>query len=213
MKVGHFSDLHGNGSVLKALPVLPDIWVSTGDFFPNKTRGHTEIEPSFQREWFELNKKSIIETLGGKPIVSIDGNHDFVSLVDLLQEEDYPAFQANSKEIVMLNGTRFAGFREIPFIVGQWKGEVWESELRELSYKCLSLNPDILLTHTPPANICSEHYGSNALLAALQYGKHNIKFHLFGHDHDGVGVVEEMGIFFSNAATTFRLIETSTTGS
>ena len=35
MLIGHFSDLHGNLTALFNSPIQPDVWVDTGDFFPD----------------------------------------------------------------------------------------------------------------------------------------------------------------------------------
>ena len=57
MKILHSSDLHGSyKELLMALEGDFDVWVDTGDFFPNKTRGDRNIETSFQNKWFSWNK-------------------------------------------------------------------------------------------------------------------------------------------------------------
>lgn len=55
MIIGHFSDLHGHlnwlDPVLQARG-LPDVFVCSGDFFPNQTRGIVGAEVRYQTRWF-----------------------------------------------------------------------------------------------------------------------------------------------------------------
>ena len=66
IRIGHFSDLHGNFKRISTAEV-PDVWVNTGDFFPNMTRGDVAVEVSFQTAWFEANVDEIIAHLQGRP--------------------------------------------------------------------------------------------------------------------------------------------------
>lgn len=77
MKVAHFSDVHGHINALQAIPGDVVALVSTGDFFPNSTRGIREIEIPFQSEWFNRNKEEIFRLFRGLPVLCVDGNHDF----------------------------------------------------------------------------------------------------------------------------------------
>jgi Icc-related predicted phosphoesterase len=75
---------------------------------------------------------------------------------------------------------------------------------------------DILMTHGPPRGILdgvtrfnedlypsdeslfTKHLGCEALLEAL--GRVKPRFHVFGHIHEGYGIVEKNGTTFINAA-------------
>lgn len=202
MRIGHFSDLHGKMQPLLDSTEIPDMWVCTGDIFPNKSRGIIPIEVPFQTAWFHDKKESIINKLGGKPLLYVAGNHDYVDFATLLAEAGYPAQTVDSKGVV-IDGVRFAGFREIPYIQGEWFGETHSSDLAAIIVNLFDNPPDVLLTHAPPSGILDGEWrvGIPALTTVLTYSPHNIRAHLFGHAHipDG-GHVEEMGIQFYNSA-------------
>lgn len=140
MIVGHFSDLHGRPmSILHALNIrarvsqenpaktghgLPDVWIDSGDFFPNTTRGHVATERHFQTRWFEDFAGPLVQFLGGVPLLSTPGNHDYVNLADLLAARGYPAQslveEHGRPHLVELFGHRFVGLCQIPYIAGEW---------------------------------------------------------------------------------------------
>jgi hypothetical protein len=126
--------------------------ICTGDFFPNSTRGIREVEVEFQTAWFRDNQESIFRLFGGLPIVCVDGNHDFVSLGALLVEAGYPGLvvNVNPYETQDFLGFKVAGYREIPWIAGEWNGESYAPEMHGLADCALQSGCEILLTHTPP---------------------------------------------------------------
>lgn len=200
MRIGHFSDLHGKLAPLRDAEETPDVWVCSGDFFPNKTRGIRSIEQEFQKNWFAA--QDLPALLKGKPLLFVGGNHDYVSLADLLAEVGYPA-QNITREGIVVGGMRFAGFREIPYIAGEWNGETHRNDLSAIAVDLFNNPPDILVTHAPPAGILDNGHtpGIEALTSLLTYSDHNVRVHLFGHIHeDGGRNVEEMGIRFYNSA-------------
>jgi len=207
MRLGHFSDLHGNISHIEG---SPEVWVCSGDFFPNETRGIVAEETVTQTAWFNAIVDELIARLGGKPVIWVGGNHDFVNLAKLLTERGYPAFDA-TEGMVEFGGHRFAGFREVPFMAGEWAGET--HDLNPMVDRAFEMNPTILVTHAPPAGIldndngCGHGCGVRPLATALAYRPHNIVAHLFGHIHADNGHIEEMGIRFFNGAGTCRIIE------
>jgi Icc-related predicted phosphoesterase len=208
MKVAHFSDVHGQLDNL-SFPLDVQGLVCTGDFFPNSTRGIRQVEVDFQTTWFERNQEKIFRVFGGLPIVCVDGNHDFVSLGAFLLRAGYPGLvvNVNPYEAQDFLGLKVAGYREIPWIAGEWNGETYAPELHGLADCALQTGCEILLTHTPPKGILSGDYGCSSLSNLLAYSQHNVRFHFFGHCHDGHGTVENMGIQFSNAATAINLID------
>lgn len=209
MKVAHFSDVHGHISSLAQIPGDVEALISTGDFFPNSTRGIREVEVPFQTEWFKINQEEIFRVLGGRPIACVDGNHDYVSLGTLLVEAGYPGIvvPVNPDSVQDFLGFKVAGFREIPYIAGEWNGETFGPEIHGLCDTVLQTECEILLTHTPPKGILSGDYGCSSLSNLLAYSHHNVRYHLFGHCHTDHGTMEDMGIFFSNAATSINVID------
>lgn len=212
MRIGHFSDLHGDVARIDA-SARPDLWVCTGDFFPNMTRGDRSVEVPYQEAWFTLVWNKLIERLGGMPLIWVGGNHDYVSLAQLLQEHGYegPVWDATEAP-VEFEGQVFFGYREIPWIEGEWNGETMD--LRPMVRRVIEVSPTILLTHAPPCNVLDDlahrgrGIGASALTTALCYQPHRITHHLFGHVHQHGGKnVEEMGIQFYNGALGCRIIE------
>lgn len=205
--IGHFSDLHGHIGCING---SPDVWVCTGDFFPNETRGDVEIEVPFQTAWFESNADEIIRRLNGKPLIWVGGNHDFVNLASLLRARGVVAWDATEAP-VDFGGQVFAGFREIPWIEGEWAGEA--HDIAPMVERAFGHDPTILVTHCPPSSILDDDngaghgLGSSPLATALTWRPHRIHTHLFGHIHaQGGKDVEEMGIRFFNGACSVRLI-------
>ncbi len=89
LRILHTSDLHARTSfLLDAMrTTVWDVWVDTGDFFPNRTAGNRQIEPAFQTRWAEwpaLGPK-LVEILRGRPLLSVAGNHDYISLARVVQ--------------------------------------------------------------------------------------------------------------------------------
>lgn len=208
MKIAHFSDVHGFIKNLQ-IPSDVDALVCTGDFFPNSTRGIRSVEEIYQKGWFKQNVTEIFRIFAGHPIVCVDGNHDFVSLGALLLEAGYPGLvvNVNPYEAQEFLGFKVAGYREIPWIAGEWNGETYAPEMHGLADCALQTGCEILLTHTPPKGILSGDYGCPALSSLLTYSQHNVRAHFFGHCHYEHGILDDMGIRFSNAATSMNIIE------
>jgi Icc-related predicted phosphoesterase len=186
-----------------------DVWIDTGDFFPNETRGGVG-EISYQRNHLidTDTARYLTKWLDGRPLISIPGNHDYANLAVILD-----VFGALTHRVtedgVMVGGLKFSGFREVPWLMGEWNGECYSFE--EIVAKTIASNPDILVTHAPPSGILDECPdksvgGVSALTTALTYQPHNIKAHFFGHIHEfGGQSVEEMGVRFINGATKVTL--------
>lgn len=214
MKIAHYSDTHSNrGSITAVANVDCDVIVLTGDILANKGRVfspvtgtyriNAQIEAQYQRTWSRRAAKKWAVAFKGRPVVYVPGNHDFVGIESWLKhyghEEIYTL--SESRPFVDVLGKRFAGFREIPWIDGEWVGET--RDFHDRIAQTMAHQPDILVTHAPPAGILSgdDGYGIPGLVNALFYNEHRITHHLFGHEHScGGQVVTEGGITFSNAA-------------
>jgi Icc-related predicted phosphoesterase len=210
IKIAHFSDNHGGFGVMQMIRRMKDIdlIVCSGDFFPNGSRGEPDVEIPFQTKWFYNNLPQIKNVLGSEvPFLFVKGNHDFVDLAELLRDNGYINAHSITTEGVELFGKRFSGYGNIPLIQGEWNGESTATELAGLTFDTLESQPDILVVHAPPCGILDHAgYGNRALSSALAYNAHNITHAMFGHSHEGRGTTEEMGIFFSNAATTLNIL-------
>jgi Icc-related predicted phosphoesterase len=219
MIIAHASDLHGSYKKLTKVGDLDfDLWLITGDFFPNYGRGtktQGKIDPVyerlFQERWWSYKSQSIMDKLKGKPVIWIAGNHDFISLHQKLVEAKYCASSFDlSLGPVDFAEQRFSGYREIPFIAGEWPGESHDFSL--IVQKAMDADPTILVTHAPPAGIldaesCGEHCGVANQTSAMTYQNHRITHHFFGHVHHcGGQVKQEMNITFVNSAKTIQLI-------
>lgn len=212
LRIAHASDLHSNLLVLKGVDVNNiDAWILTGDFFPNLTRGNVETEINFQTDWFRKKRETIFRVLGNKPVINVDGNHDFVSLGQLLKEYAYAGevLQINEHEVVELQGLKFAGHGYIPWIEGEWRGELRTPEMLKVVNNLFdSHTADVLVTHAAPAGILAGHWGCSALSNRLFYGDHTFTHHFFGHVHQHIPQTQtEHGIQFFNSATGCQLVE------
>lgn len=208
MKIAHASDLHGAYETLDiAGEERPDLWVFTGDFFPNHTRGIAEIETPWQTRWFAWKAEEILSRLRGAPVLLVPGNHDYANLARLLRIVGVEAHEV-TPEGIDFRGVKFAGFGHIPFIAGEWNREATQPELHNLTHAALDSEPDVLLTHSPPQGILNGHYpGIGSITTALTYRPHRVRHHLFGHAHvDGGLSVEHMGVTFTNSATTLQWV-------
>lgn len=210
MKILHLSDTHGSGFWENPIQRDVEVVAHSGDLFPNRTRGFVEFETPYQREWLSRFAEPIQRWLDGRPLVYVPGNHDYYELADLM-----PAHRVSDNPIQVC-GKTWAGFREIPYIRGEWAGEVRSSDMREVieklfhSASLLDKTSDcILLCHSPPAGMFdspldkSIHYGIPLLANVLQYYAHPFKAVLFGHVHQqSYQQTQTNGIIFSNAADT-----------
>lgn len=214
MRLAHASDLHGRYKMLEDVEGEDfDAWCITGDFFPNKPRnlGSSEGEAAYQLHWWEHKAASILRRLGDKPVITVDGNHDFVSLGALLQRARPGMIHRIKPSGLDFMGVRFAGFPNIPYIAGYWNHESGKDVLSALCYEVFEEgDPEVLVTHCPPYGILDEiqGYGCTALTNNLTQRTHRVRAHLFGHCHvDGGKSIEHMGIKFFNGAEHVTVVE------
>ena len=223
MKILHTSDMHGE--ILKKFQEEKhlfknfDIWVDTGDWFVNfpiiqnnpffgwGRKIVPQIERESQKEWLKQNKilDQLVEQLDGRPFVSVQGNHDFISLADEINTFGYKNVYEVSPGGFSLFGKRWAGFPNIPYIGGEWNHETKNEEFDQLISQIDNSKPDILIMHAPCGNILDELYEENLGIGQmtnyLSYRKHNIKYVFHGHIHENGGKTsEQLGIKFFNGA-------------
>ena len=216
LTICHFSDLHGNVNKLFAVQNKhADVYVCTGDFFPNSDYApDAESERQFQMDWLyaDRRKGSVMERMvamfGDTPVICVSGNHDYIDLTPELRKHGVNAHHITDEGVTVC-GLTWAGFPEVPRIVGDWVGEALQSDLKKAVYLTMQSNPDVLVTHAPPAGIldddhgCGHGHGIEAITSALAYTEHQVKMHLFGHIHKCGGRTETlMGVQFCNGAGT-----------
>jgi len=215
MLIAHASDTHSRHDILLELQDFDglDLIILSGDMLPNAYLNQDESvdaqEIRYQTKWFRDVAPKWVAAARGVPFLCVAGNHDYIDIVPWLRHFGAEAYGITDKNpSVELLGKRFAGFRQINWIVGEWQGE--EHDLAPFVDKAFDCDPDILVTHAPPAGILDTvaGYGVRPLTAALQYRPHRITHHFFGHCHaDGGKVAEEMGIKFINGAGKLRIHE------
>lgn len=228
MRIAHASDTHDRPSIVKAVSdVECDVIVLSGDNLGNKGRVriplgwgydsgiatiHPYLERKYQESWFRKVAKRWAPAFRGRPVVYVPGNHDFIEIERWLKHYGHENIFTISAErpYVDIAGVRFAGFREIPWISGEWMAEVRGGDFTALIDRAFGCNPDILVTHAPPGGILDgpHGYGIPALASALFYREHKIKAHFFGHEHSCGGQTQtENGILFANGACHLKVHE------
>jgi Icc-related predicted phosphoesterase len=194
MIIDCISDLHGE---LPKLPKQGDLLIIAGDVFND---GSILDQLDFDR-W--------LSSLNYRKIVLIAGNHDNAMRDDGFENPDV--------EYLCDSGCEFEGFKI-------W-GSPWSLLFPGINPKCIAftgtreelkkhwdkipLDTDILVTHTPPYGILDkisngEHAGCIALAdKIITLGK--LKCHIFGHIHEGRGVIDHAsGFKFVNASLVDR---------
>lgn len=227
LSICHVSDNHS-----AFIPLSPgaEVIVHTGDLLPNASRGNRNIEPGFQERWVRNNIEKFKKWLDGRPFIYTAGNHDFLAnLVEILCEHGMEAYDINNRRLEF-RGFNFYGFPYINYICGEWNYELtspeMHSKIRELKDNLSGV--DILCAHSPPYNILDSTYvfmdseGNMDYSMGARYGNQHLadlitykwdeienppRYILVGHCHDSHFEEEKFGIYFSNAATTSRLIK------
>ena len=212
MRIAHASDLHSNLLPLKQVDTSTiDAFVLSGDMFPNASRGNIQTEINFQTDWFKKKRDTIFKALGDKPVINVDGNHDFVSLGELLKHYAYAGevFQINEHEVIEFNGFKFVGHGYIPWIEGEWRGELRAPEMMDIVDRVWDHGPaDVLVTHTAPAGILAGPWGCNVLANRLAYRDHVFTHHFFGHVHQHTPQEHTVnGTKFYNSATGCQIVD------
>ncbi|MFT5586603.1 MAG: Icc-related predicted phosphoesterase [Cognaticolwellia sp.] len=206
MRILHSSDLHGRYKLLLNGEQDFDLWLDTGDFMDNKGRKCStgfKIEPALERvyqakliRWKKLAQR-FAEWLDGRPAILVPGNHDFASFGRYLQALGCPNVHLIEPKGVEVLGLRWAGFREIPWMAGEWVGERKQEDFEDLVRETWAADPDVLVTHAPAfgrldLNSSRENEGIVSLGQALEEPG-GIRTHFHGHTHFSGGKVMEQG--------------------
>lgn len=219
--VAHASDTHDKPSLVRNIATSEaEVLILTGDCLNNLGRvprtGY-KINPTaerrYQESWYRKQAKKWAADLKGRPVICVRGNHDFIGYTRWLEYYGADVFEiTDSRPCVELLGRRWAGFRQVPYIEGEWAGETRQEDFPDIIKRVLDCDPHILVTHAPPAGILDGiSYGIRALNRALTYPdalwdvELSVKHHFFGHTHMHGGKSEErMGIRFHNGACHFK---------
>lgn len=210
LRVAHASDLHGDLDSLSEVFWPVDLWVLTGDVFPDAPFGDPDGRERHARNWFRRHENALRARFGRTPVLAVDGNHDFAPLAELLRAAGVDAHAVTPAGVTLL-GRRFAGFPNIPRMRGHWAHESTPEELARLVRRTWDAGADVLVTHCPPRGVLDlddGHLGNAPLAAALARGGHGVEHHLFGHVHGTAGQrAEAWGVRFYNGALGAALVE------
>lgn len=175
-----------------------------------------KFEFSSQLDWASKNPfRKLFDIPDKIPVVCVRGNHDFIPLSYWIGGNVWEASK-NPSEIHEVNGFRFAGFRGINAMEGEWKDEMTASELEDRA-SLIPKDIDFLISHAPPLGIADNFYdnrftgyGIGALARRMNQefysGSSRLKGHFFGHVHFKQ-LIKLGNIMYSNAATGFNEIE------
>jgi len=184
--VGHFSDLHGDWGPLYACKVRPDLWICSGDHLPNKTRGNIEVEVPYQTQYAISNLSWLKNIINDTPVLWCPGNHDFINLATVYK--DHMNIHDITTVPLQIGDRTFYGAREINYIAGEWAGET--DDFQPIVDRFLLHNPDVLITHAPPAGVLDrspysrQGYGVTKYASYFAYQDHKVKHWFFGHVHE-----------------------------
>lgn len=218
MRIVHFSDWHW--SFERSLPEA-DLYVCTGDMLDNYGIARPApgfpfglaIEPEYEASRQRADVEAFVRARGFRrllgspdaPVVCVRGNHDFMDLAPLFEGCNLVhEFIAN--EQIEVCGLRVTGHRGIPYIMGTWADETPRPDLLD-RFRAMP-RADLYLTHYAPAGILDERLGLDGVASALARRHTDDSFiHCFGHIHEAYGVAQFGSGVFSNAATTWHVIE------
>jgi Icc-related predicted phosphoesterase len=194
---------------------LPEQRQPRGFFVGRKVDRDTEKE--MQLRWLERTG-GLRQFLGNwsAPVVIVRGNHDFCDMGHAF-DKDFWEVTEDPTRTTDVYGWRIGGCRGITPIDGEWSDETPDPDFYERIDR-VPRDLDMLVTHSPPLGILDGvpyfdqcHYGSSAVLryvhARMYEEGSRLRAHLFGHMHDASGKREEGNVLFSNAATTFNVLE------
>ena len=215
MRIVHFSDWHWEFSKLPEA----DLYVCSGDMYPDCPSidkfGQRQKRIERIKQFSHANKLAanggFKQYLGSPdaPVICVRGNHDYADLAPLFEGCNL-VHEFIVNEVVEVAGLRVTGHRGIPHIYGGFADEMGRAELLDLA-RSMDDSCDLYLTHYPPAGVLDNEYGLGGILSWMEYKtkKSNV-LHCMGHIHEEGGQTLQHGhVLFSNAATTYNLLEGS----
>lgn len=192
MIIDCISDLHGFRPKLEG----GDLLIVAGDLTARDTkREYTEFS-----EWF-------LEQPYRKKIL-VAGNHD-----GCIESGNY-YFNHDWLGYLQDSGTEFEGFKiwgapwTPPFC--NWHFMLPAEEIKK-KWELIPIDTDILVTHGPPYGVLDQvtissrgdrfkHAGCKELMRQVVGGRLNLKLHVFGHIHEGVGTIPIQETIYVNAS-------------
>ena len=175
IKVLHLSDTHAGHFWKYPIPSDVDVVCHTGDLFPDAFL--KEMSIATQTAWIKNYIDEINIWIGSRPLLYVQGNHDFVHLKDFVK-----SIELSSTPISLL-GEQWCGLAEVPWINGRWNNEADLATMAAAVDRVISAPGTILLSHTPPASILAQEWGCQSLTSQLFYRENQYKAVLFGHVH------------------------------
>lgn len=188
MKIVAFSDCHWLYKQIKDFPEA-DLCIFAGDWCGS---GESLFETACFANWFG--------NLPYKYKVAIPGNHDIFCENNIAYTKTL--FKENGiilliDEEITIENLKIYGTPWCPFF-NNWAFMKPDKDLKPI-FKAIPNNLDILITHTPPRDICDpEGYGSEELRKAIVDKKP--KIHICGHAHEGYGYHETINTRHYNVA-------------
>jgi Icc-related predicted phosphoesterase len=181
MRLLIFSDIHGDKAALERLMEMEaDYYFAAGDL-ANWGRGLELLAPVLQKR--------------ADRMYVMPGNHE--SETDIARFCEQYGFRNFHGQTIELAGHTIAGLgysNPTPF---NTPGEYTEQELAVRLEKFASLDPLVLICHTPPKNTQldrageGQHYGSTAVREFIE--KHQPAYFYCGHIHEAAGKQEAFG--------------------
>lgn len=225
MIICHSSDSHGVTKRIFSRMLDADLYVNTGDFFPNACEDNSldrvidpVIEAEFQQEWLlkDTGKGSplvrLMDWYAGRPFIFVPGNHDYIDLAEQMRLAGYGNAYTICVDGIELLGLRFAGFGEVEYSTGEWNNEVSTDVLRALTQRTSEAKPSVLFTHAPPGSILDmatngARFGNPHITSWFNYGDWTVKLHMFGHIHRGQAMMKINGTWFVNGACATKYFD------
>lgn len=194
MKLVCISDTHGMHDRIKSMP-KGDILCFAGDF----TNIGSKTDIIRFGEWLSRQKY--------KYKIICAGNHDWGIFWKRQKAQEWLTQKDNSifylqDETITINGINFYVSPFTPTFC-DWAFMLDRGLPLQKKWAQIPKDTDVLITHGPPKGILDPDINGNSvgdldLLARVRML--NLKAHIFGHLHEGYGVLNSMGTKFINAS-------------
>lgn len=193
-KIVAISDTHNLHRYIENIPD-GDVLIHSGD----STMGGSPGEIQGFVNWFKDQPH--------KHKVMVPGNHDLgfegrtsKQFIEFVRDSGITYLQ---DEAIEINGLRFWGAPWSPRF-HDWAFNVDRGDAIAAKWSLIPKDTNVLITHGPPSGILDHARGIPLGCEALRYKVEqlkDLKCHIFGHIHEGYGMLERNGVVFMNAAT------------